>query len=100
VNTDQLISEMLRQATAIAFDGCHKIYIALDDEQARVFESYEYFLMDVEQDEAGRERAAKTLRDWYEDSSCGLRFISAVRTVAGDPNDGFVTVIEQGGRWS
>jgi hypothetical protein len=37
----------------------------------------------------------ETIQDWYADS-CGLRFVSAVRTVGGDPNEGFISLIEQG----
>jgi hypothetical protein len=46
-------------------------------------------------DDLTRNEMMEKLRKWYHDS-CGLRFISAVRTVEGDPNDGFITLIGQG----
>jgi hypothetical protein len=36
----------------------------------------------------------KTLRDWY-GRSCELRFINAVRTVNGGPDDGYDSLIPQ-----
>jgi hypothetical protein len=36
-----------------------------------------------------------TIKQWYEDS-CYLRFVDAVSTVEGNPNEGFETLIGQG----
>ena len=80
----------------IAFDGCHKIYVLLDDGQMRTMRAYGYGEDGstlVESSNAAVLMA--TLRDWF-DASCGLRFISSVRTVAGNPNEGFTELIEQG----
>ena len=49
-------------------------------------------------DELSTEEMMNTLEDWYA-NSCGLRFIEAVKTVAGDPNEGFTTLIGQGDNW-
>jgi len=35
-----------------------------------------------------------TIKDWYA-TSCGLRFVSGVRSVDGDPNEGFIDLIPQ-----
>ena len=83
-------------AKAIAFDGCHKIYLAMDNEQTDLFREYGYgddptFLIAV----GPVDQAMETLREWF-DQSCGLRFISSVRTVEGDPNKGFTQLIAQG----
>jgi hypothetical protein len=80
-----LVEQMLRNAKGMHFDGCHKIYLSMDDEQVRQMEEWDY------------ETYAPNLKDivdWY-DESCGLRFINAVFT-NDDANDGFVTLIPQG----
>jgi len=41
------------------------------------------------------DKSLETVQGWFE-QSCGLRFISAVRSVEGDPNKGFTGLIEQG----
>ena len=55
--------------------------------------SYGYVPL-IRVESVGAEEALELLRDWY-DESCGLRFISAVKTVDGDPNDGFTDLIPQ-----
>lgn len=105
MSTDELIAEALESAVALAWDGCHKIYILMDDEQANLTRSYGYGSGDgdsefqwIEHEPEGRNRAAATLRDWWDDS-CGLRFINTIRTVPGDPNDGFADIIAQCEEW-
>jgi hypothetical protein len=71
------VALMCEAAEGIAFDTCHKIYVLLDDAQMAQMKEY------------GK------IRDWYAES-CMLRFVSAVRTVKGDPNDGFIDLIPQG----
>lgn len=91
-------------AHSVAFDGCHKVYVLMDEQQTDLMRGYGYgdqsadggggpHLVIVGQ--YGRDKALELLREWYEDS-CSLRFIQAVRTVDGDPNEGFVNLIEQG----
>lgn len=89
-------------AKAIAWDGCHKIYLAMDDEQVRQFKSYGYGQDDdgsvlIMEEGVGSEAMYAYLMDWYE-VSCFLKFISAVWTNEDDPNKGFVDLIPQG--WS
>lgn len=76
-------------AMLAAWDGCHKIYLAMDDIEAAWFrENYEYI-------QTGTPKVlADTVREWYE-RSCGLRFVSAVHHNEEDPNAGFVNVIPQ-----
>lgn len=92
------VEEAAKTAKGIAFDGCHKVYVAMDDEQYSVFHGYGYG------DGSDDSRLIYTaynspdvvydiLRDWYE-GSCGLRFISAVATTP-NPNDGFRDLIPQ-----
>jgi len=87
------VEEYIRASKAIAWDGCHKIYVLMDDYQVMLMNEYEYqyvvnthgkFIDDV----------LAILKDWYEDS-CGLRFIQAVKTVPNNPNEGFTDLIPQ-----
>ena len=85
------VEEALPEAKSIAFDGCHKIYVLMDDEQTEQMRGYGYDPLLLVTDPTA---ALTTLRDWYV-ASCGLRFISAVRTVTGDSNEGFTSLIKQ-----
>lgn len=107
------VQDALPQAKALVFDGCHKIYLAMDDEQVEDFRSIGYgevapgvavgFPL-VPTDGSSRllptegewslEQQLQLLHDWY-DASCGLRFIDSVATDKADPNRGFVGLIEQ-----
>lgn len=93
----ECVNSALAKATAISFDGCHKIYVLLDDHQADYQAALDYPFM-VFASETTRPEMLATLKEWF-DASCGLRFISAVRTVGGDPNDGFDDLIPQGADW-
>lgn len=85
-----LVSEYVDEAKLIAWDECHKIYLAMDDTQADWFRD-EYPAVV----EGSPEHLLTTLEEWF-DKSCGLRFINAVSTNEADPNAGFVTLIPQG----
>lgn len=104
-NTDQKLKAVLEGAKGIAFDGCHKIYVLLDDGQFAQQKTYGYGdgtddsqLVALRSD-LDRERAFVTVKQWYEDS-CALRFVSTIKTVPGDPNDGFDNVIAQFEDWT
>jgi hypothetical protein len=103
MSTQELIDKALESAVALAWDGCHKIYILMDDEQANLTRSYGYGNSDgdsefqwIEHEPDGRARAAATLRDWW-DYSCGLRFISTVTSPG--QNEDFVHIIPQCEEW-
>lgn len=102
LNIKELIKErmapVMPEVKSIAWDGCHKIYVLLDDEQTAEMRGIGYG------DEWGALIETNTLPDrtvldilehWFRES-CGLVFINSVRTVAGNPNDGFGRIIEQG----
>lgn len=95
------VAEATQSAKAIAFDGCHKIYLAMDDDQVRQFASYGYGEDDdgsllLKADEIGSpEEMFLIIESWYE-HSCFLKFVNAVYTNEEDPNAGFVQVIPQG----
>lgn len=80
-----VVEDMLNNAKGMYFDGCHKIYLAMDDEErAKMAEyGYEYHTPDIYK-----------LKGWF-DSSCGLRFVNAVFYNEEDPNRGFVSLIPQ-----
>lgn len=82
------ITEYVRRAKLVAFDGCHKLYIALDDVEADWFRgsSYETF-------EGSVDGMIDKVLEWF-DGSCNLRFISAVSTVNFETV--FLPIISQG----
>jgi hypothetical protein len=84
----------MEDARGIAFDTCHKIYVLMDDAQIAKMREYEYDPL-YTKDEMSAGEMYETLKTWYAES-CGLRFIEAVSTVEGDPNEGFETLIGQG----
>lgn len=80
-----LVKSAVNRAKAMHFDGCHKIYLSMDDEQVKEMIGYGYDVVKPDFDK---------LKGWY-DESCGLRLVSAVYTVAGNPNDGYDQLIPQ-----
>lgn len=62
------VRNALAKAKFMCWDGCHKIYLVMDDETAERQQNYGYELVAPSYDE---------LLDWW-DNSCSLRFISAV----------------------
>jgi hypothetical protein len=97
-----LVEDRIVEAKGIAFDTCHKIYVLMDDAQMVKMKEYGYGdEPDTDCLIYATEMSASEMFDkvkkWY-DQSCGLRFVEAVSTVDGDPNEGFETLIEQGAR--
>jgi hypothetical protein len=83
------VADFIDEAVLVAWDGCHKIYLALDEAEATFFaEHYEQTVRDKSD-----VMMAYVIR-WWEDS-CGLRFVSGVRHNAVDANDGFVDIVSQ-----
>ena len=87
------VQEYVKDAVLIAFDECHKIYLAMDEVEAYFFRT-NYQPAVVESIHSTPEAMLATLEEWFDDS-CGLKFISAVWHDDLDPNDGFVTLISQ-----
>ena len=83
----------VEMAKGIAFDTCHKIYVLMDDGQMAQMKEYGYDPL-ISADTTTPEEMLATIKDWYE-NSCGLRFVSGVRSVDGDPNEGFIDLIGQ-----
>lgn len=92
------VEEALDTTKAIAFEGCHKIYMLLDDQQVEQMRGYGYgedgsFL--ITNKEMNKAEMFSLLKTWYE-KSCGLKFIESVETNEEDPNLGFTNIIPQG----
>ena len=85
------VEEAVKTARLVAWDTCHKIYLAMDAEQEAWF--VEHYSPDIFRGTADEMMA--TLRSWYE-QSCFLKFISSVETNHDDPNLGFDSLIPQG----
>jgi hypothetical protein len=85
--------EYLNDAILIAHDGCHKIYLAMDETEAEWFRENPYENM-VEAGSQTPDAMYELLGEWW-DASCSLRFISAVWHNEDEPNDGFVHLISQ-----
>lgn len=88
------VETAISQCKGIAWDGCHKIYILMDDQQMAQMAEYGYDPL-ISASEKNAYDLFETVQEWYEDS-CGLRFVNAVQTVDGDPNLGFTDIISQG----
>lgn len=88
------VEEFLPEARGIAFDGCHKIYVLMDDAQMEKMKGYGYEKL-VSADMLTDDELLVTIKEWYAES-CMLRFVSAVETVEGDANEGFTDLIAQG----
>lgn len=88
------VADAVQDARLIAWDTCHKIYLAMDAEQE------EWFLENYAPDtfRGTPEQMLATLHKWW-DESCGLRFIQAVTTNHDNPNFGFESLIPQGADW-
>jgi hypothetical protein len=92
-NESTLILQMCKNACAITWDTCHKIYLAMDENQVEEFIENGYDPI-LRREELTPKQMAETLRQWYDDS-CGLRFISAVFTNEEDPNAGYISLVPQ-----
>ena len=90
------VSEYAENCVLIAFDGCHKIYLAMDETEAQWFkENYNGAECDDRTFEGTPEQMFELLKNWYE-NSCSLKFIQSVTTNEADPNEGFESLIPQG----
>lgn len=95
------VDDYAERAHGIAWDGCHKIYLLMDDEQVKEMRGHGYGTDDtalVTSNDASHNEMRGLVHGWFE-ASCGLRFISAVATVQDNPNEGFTSLISQEDGW-
>jgi hypothetical protein len=88
------VESAICDASGIAFDNCHKIYILMDENQMDKMRGYGYEPL-ISASDMNAYDMFELVQEWYEES-CGLRFVNAVHTVDGDPNEGFLDLIPQG----
>ena len=93
------VREYTDEAKGIAYDGCHKIYVLMDDEQMALMKEYGYgednpnYLISSSQ--LNPAEMATVAMSWFK-KSCGLRFIQGVRTTdETNSSDGFFDIIGQ-----
>jgi hypothetical protein len=91
---EEMIKDRLEDAKGIGWDGCHKIYILMDDDQMIKMQDYGYEIL-FSSDQISPNKMFELIKRWWE-QSCGLRFISAVSTNGINPNLGFEDLISQG----
>lgn len=82
----KLVREAVKTAKLVAFDGCHKIYVAMDEESAKELEGGGYT--------THRTAMLNTVKRWYRES-CPLRFVQSMGHSSVDPNLGYKTLIPQ-----
>ena len=93
-----VVEDAVAQSKGIGFDGCHKIYVLMDNEQMYQMASYGYGEDGsslVYSSQMSADEMFATVKRWYEDS-CALKFVQSVTTVLDNPNEGFEDLIEQG----
>jgi len=94
------VADALENALLIAWDGCHKMYLAMDDEQANWFrENYNGTSCTDRTFTGTPKEMLNTLLTWW-DESCGLKFINAVTTNHENPNAGYESLISQDDAWN
>lgn len=85
----KLVKETIKDAKLVAFDGCHKIYVAMDDISADKLEENGYIVI-----KGSVTKMFKAVQDWYK-NSCGLKFVTSVSHNEIDPNLGYLDLIPQ-----
>ena len=89
------VIDTINHARLIAWDGCHKIYLATDDSEADRFRR-DYNGEDHDCTFEGTPKEMLNLLVTWWNNSCELKFIKAVRTNHADPEAGYVSLIGQG----
>lgn len=70
------VSIAMQDAVGIAWDGCHKIYIALDEREAEWFRKHPAYDYVPVTDPA---HGTKQVLEWF-DKACPLRLVSTIRS--------------------
>ena len=73
----QIVTEFTDKAKLVAFDDCHKIYIAMDDGEAGWYVAQEWALF-----RGSSEQMAEKVWEWYRQANknCGLQYVDATST--------------------
>lgn len=79
------VVEYLGNAVLIAWDECHKIYLAMDEAEAQFYRDASYTCAESNLD----------IIEYWWDSSCPLRFVSASWSIVPQFESKFVSLISQ-----
>jgi len=97
MTTDTTLEEMfttvldeVETAHLVAFDRCHKIYLAMDEIEAKWFRDSNYTVFQG----SPMEMYLEVIKWWNE--SCGLRFIQSVTHNETNRNAGYKNLVPQG----
>ena len=85
----EAVENAVKDAKLVAFDGCHKIYVAMDSHSAKELKGGGYTVLKDDP-----RTMLKAVIKWYKES-CGLRFVQGMSHNIIDPNLGFVDLIPQ-----
>lgn len=95
------VREYLENAVVIAWDGCHKIYLAMDEVEADFFRNNYAPLEEGDPGEvveastnSDKHELEKVILRWFDDS-CPLKFVQAVWNNEEDPNAGYENLVSQ-----
>lgn len=83
------IEAVMNDAKLVAYDGCHKIYVALDDTEAKWFFDNEYDTF-----QGTPEEILSKVSEWYDDS-CSLRFVEATSWDKDNQSTDFRVLVSQ-----
>lgn len=70
----EIVAEATQTASLVAFDTCHKIYIAMDEGEAKYYIDHKWKTF-----RGPADAMTEQVCEWYE-SSCGLEFVDATST--------------------
>lgn len=84
------VEKELELAHLVAFEGCHKIYIAMDEIEAKWFRGREDYVVL----EGTPSELYEQIVEWYE-HSCPLKFVSSVVYDEENPNAGYTQLVPQ-----
>jgi len=85
----EAVENAVKNAKLVAFDGCHKIYVAMDSHSAKELKGNGYTVL-----KDNPSTMLKAVIKWYKES-CGLRFVQGMSHNNVNPNLGFVDLIPQ-----
>lgn len=85
------VRDAANNAKGISFDGCHKIYVLMDDESVDTQRAYEYGEYGESRLITGLSGSEYTalIKEWYQ-NSCFLRFVDSISS-----SSKFTTLIGQ-----
>lgn len=87
------VAAHIEDAAGIAWDGCHKIYLLMDQNQVTIEQDYGNERI-LTRKTATDEEMTKQVKSWFS-QSCSLRFIQAVTSIEDSYDDKYEDIIPQ-----